>query len=239
MTIAMRKNVRSKHSVSKLPLTFLFLLVFGSAFEKAEYSAFTFLFLSASKLHLRLTSHQNNTKHIQLLLTLLQHVEMVITVCRGRGMWINKSRCYPTVWTEVTGIVTEHKTGHQLFHFCRHKFAQYRYRAGPEKRSKSIWANQEQTYKNRRLPACGFPITFVQGRGLKTESSWKCDHFWIQSLPETASHNLGGLTHLVLPYSVQLLSAELQNLSWQTDPISLSAKTPNLWDSYWIWSLTT
>ena len=223
MTIAMRKNVRSKHSVSKLPLTFLFLLVFGSAFEKPEYSAFTLLFLSASKL----------------LLTLLQHVEMAITVCRVRGMRINKSKCYPTVWTEVTGIVTEHKTGHQLFHFSRHKFAQYRHRAGPEKRSKSIWANQGQTYRNRRLPACGFPITFVQGRGLKSESSWKCDHFWIQSSPETASHNLGWLTHLVLLYSVQLLSTELQNLSWQTDPISLSAKTPNLWDSYRIWSLTT
>ena len=40
-----------------------------------------------------------------------------------------------------------------------------------------------------------FPITFVQGRGLNSESSWKCDHIWMQPSPETASHNLGGLTH--------------------------------------------
>ena len=40
-----------------------------------------------------------------------------------------------------------------------------------------------------------FPITFVQGQGLNSQSSWKCDHFWIQPSPETASHNQGGSTH--------------------------------------------
>ena len=39
------------------------------------------------------------------------------------------------------------------------------------------------------------PTTFVLGRGLNSESSWKCDHFCIQPLPETASHNLDGSTH--------------------------------------------
>ena len=38
------------------------------------------------------------------------------------------------------------------------------------------------------------PITFVQGRRLNSEFRWKCDHFWIQPSPGTASHNLGGLT---------------------------------------------
>ena len=40
-----------------------------------------------------------------------------------------------------------------------------------------------------------FPITFVQGRGLNSESSWKYDHIWMQPSPETASHNLGDSTH--------------------------------------------
>ena len=40
-----------------------------------------------------------------------------------------------------------------------------------------------------------FPITFVQGRGLNSESSWKCDQIWMQPSPETASHNLGRSTH--------------------------------------------
>ena len=40
-----------------------------------------------------------------------------------------------------------------------------------------------------------FSITFVQGWGLNGQCSWKCDHFWIQPLPESASHDLSGLFH--------------------------------------------
>ena len=32
------------------------------------------------------------------------------------------------------------------------------HRAGPEKRSKTIRANQKVEYKNRRLPSCTFPL---------------------------------------------------------------------------------
>ena len=65
-------------------------------------------------------------------------------------------------------------------------------RALPDKWSKSSPPIQKAVYKNRRLPSC----FFLQGRGLKTESSWKFDHFWIQLSPKTTSrYNTGGSTH--------------------------------------------
>ena len=36
------------------------------------------------------------------------------------------------------------------------------------------------------------PITFEHGQGLHSESSWKCNNFWIQALHEITSANLGG-----------------------------------------------
>ena len=45
---------------------------------------------------------------------------------------------------------------------------------------------RRQDTKNRRLPSCLFPITFEKGPGLISESSLKCDHYWIQPPPETA-----------------------------------------------------
>ena len=48
------------------------------------------------------------------------------------------------------------------------------HRAGPEKRSKTIRANQKVEYKNRRLPSCSFPLLLYWGKG------------WTASLTENA-----------------------------------------------------
>ena len=94
------------------------------------------------------------------------------------------------------------------------------------------------TKQDTRIGGCRlafFPLNFVQGRGLNSESSWKFDHFWTQPSPETASHNLGGLIHW---YS----SIQPSSMIWRFETVWGNCsffKVQRQWNSYsftlWLW----